>query len=230
VWASRLLRDPLPARVAGIDLMNALLALAERQRYRVFILGAERSVLETAVERIRARHPRLRLAGYRDGYFPTEQTAEVCAEIRAARPHILFVAMSSPTKEYWLDEHGKALGIPLQMGVGGSIDVIAGLTRRAPRWLQNSGLEWLWRLLQEPRRLARRYLVTNTRFALMLAAELLGRRGAPTGAHVWRYGETGLQWEQATRRLRVLRAIRTAEGRGAWERPSSERISSREEQ
>ncbi len=175
VWASRLLGDPLPERVAGIDLMERLLALAEERGYRVFILGARPDVLERAVERLRERHPRLIVAGTRDGYFRDGESAEVCAEIRAARPHILLVAISSPRKEYWLGRHTAELGVPFAMGVGGAIDVVAGVTRRAPSWLQRAGLEWLFRLLQEPRRLARRYLVTNTRFALLLAAELLRR-------------------------------------------------------
>jgi N-acetylglucosaminyldiphosphoundecaprenol N-acetyl-beta-D-mannosaminyltransferase len=172
VWASRLLGDPLPGRVAGIDLMHGLLELAEEKGYRVFILGARRHVLEVAVARLRARHPRLVLAGYRDGYFPDSDSPSVAAEIRDARADILFVAMSSPRKEYWLGRHGPELGVPLAMGVGGAIDVVAGVTRRAPPLLQRLGLEWLFRLLQEPRRLFRRYLVTNTRFAALVGKEL----------------------------------------------------------
>jgi N-acetylglucosaminyldiphosphoundecaprenol N-acetyl-beta-D-mannosaminyltransferase len=179
VWASRLLRDPLPERVAGIDLMERLLALAGEEGHRVYVLGARPDVLERAVERLRVRYPRLVLAGYRNGYFSDEESAGVCAAIRAARPHLLLVAMSSPRKEYWLATHLAELGVPLAMGVGGAIDVVAGVTRRAPRWAQRAGLEWLFRLAQEPRRLARRYLVTNARFGLLVARELLG--GRPTG-------------------------------------------------
>jgi N-acetylglucosaminyldiphosphoundecaprenol N-acetyl-beta-D-mannosaminyltransferase len=180
VWASRLLGDPLPERVAGIDLMQNLLGLAERRRYRVFILGARDDVLERAVERIRERHPRLELAGYRDGYFADEEAADVSAAIRFARPHIVFVAMSSPRKEYFLGEHGERLGAQFVMGVGGSIDVIAGVTRRAPLAWQRLGLEWLYRMLQEPRRMFRRYSVTNARFAWHLARGLITPRGGMT--------------------------------------------------
>ncbi|HXV57098.1 MAG TPA: WecB/TagA/CpsF family glycosyltransferase [Gaiellaceae bacterium] len=176
VWASRLLGDPLPERVAGIDLMFRLLERAEERGYRIFILGARQEVLETAVARIRARHPRLELAGYHHGYFTEEETESVCELIRAAEPHILFVAMSSPRKEYWLAEHAAGLGVPFSMGVGGSIDVVAGTTRRAPAWMQRAGLEWFFRFAQEPLRLGPRYLKTNTRFALILARELLARR------------------------------------------------------
>jgi N-acetylglucosaminyldiphosphoundecaprenol N-acetyl-beta-D-mannosaminyltransferase len=182
VWASRLLGDPLPERVAGIDLMHRLLALCEDRGYRVFFLGARADVLERAVERLRERHPGLEVAGSRDGWFRDDESAAVCEEIRAARPHLLLVAMSSPRKEYWLAEHGPSLGVPLLMGVGGSIDVVAGVTRRAPLWMQRAGLEWLYRLLQEPRRLWRRYLVTNTAFVLLVARELVARRRATAAA------------------------------------------------
>jgi N-acetylglucosaminyldiphosphoundecaprenol N-acetyl-beta-D-mannosaminyltransferase len=173
VWASRLLGDPLPERVAGIDLMEALLGLSEQRGYRVYILGARADVLARAIERLRERFPRLALAGARDGYFGDGEAGEVCAAIRTSRPDILFVAMSSPRKEYFLGEHGPDLGAPFVMGVGGSIDVIAGLTRRAPVAWQRLGLEWLFRLLQEPRRMFRRYAVTNARFLALVGRAML---------------------------------------------------------
>jgi N-acetylglucosaminyldiphosphoundecaprenol N-acetyl-beta-D-mannosaminyltransferase len=176
VWASRLLGDPLPERVAGIDLMEELLALAERRGYRVYILGAREEVLERAIERICERHPELQLAGWRDGYFSREEEADVCATIRASRPKIVFIAMSTPRKEYFLAERGPELGAQFVMGVGGAVDVMAGLTRRAPAVWQRLGLEWLFRLLQEPRRMFRRYAVTNARFALMVGAALAARQ------------------------------------------------------
>jgi N-acetylglucosaminyldiphosphoundecaprenol N-acetyl-beta-D-mannosaminyltransferase len=179
IWASRLLGDPLPERVAGIDLMEELLGLAERKGYRVFILGARDDVLGLAVQRIRERYPALPLAGWRNGYFSPEEEPEVCAEIRASRAQMVFVAMSTPRKEYFLAERGRELGAEFVMGVGGAVDVIAGLTRRAPLSWQRLGLEWLYRLLQEPRRMFRRYAVTNTRFAWMMALALAGRRPLP---------------------------------------------------
>lgn len=179
VWASRVLGDPLPERVAGIDLMEALFARAEEKGYRVYVLGATSAVLEQAMERARERWPRLVLAGFRDGYFAPEEDGQVAQEIRDAQPDLLFVAMSSPRKEYFLGEHGRSLGAPFVMGVGGSIDVLAGATRRAPVIMQRLGLEWLFRLAQEPRRLLRRYLVTNARFiALVARAAVSGRRSA----------------------------------------------------
>ncbi len=175
MWASRLLGDPLPERVAGIDLMQELFALAERRGFRVFILGAKADVLEQARAKIMARHPRLQLVGTRDGYFTDEEGAAVAEEVRDARPDILFVAISSPRKEYWLGRYGRAIDVPFVMGVGGAIDVVAGITQRAPRPLQRLGLEWAYRLAQEPRRLWRRYAVTNIQFALLLAPAVLRR-------------------------------------------------------
>jgi N-acetylglucosaminyldiphosphoundecaprenol N-acetyl-beta-D-mannosaminyltransferase len=181
VWASRLLQDPLPTRVAGIDLMQELLALAERRGYRVFILGAKEDVLGRALARIHDRHPQLVVAGARDGYFDEADSAAVAREVAAHRPDIVFVAMPSPRKEYWLGRHGRSLGAPFVMGVGGSVDVLAGEVRRAPRIVQRLGLEWLFRLVQEPRRLLRRYLSTNMRFVLYVLGELLARRRPDRG-------------------------------------------------
>jgi len=175
VWASRLLGDPLPERVAGIDLMQELLALAERRDFRVFILGAKPEVLEMARQRILAKHPRLRLVGTRDGYFSEDEEAEVAAEVRHARPDILLVAISSPRKEYWLGRHGRTIDVPFVMGVGGAIDVVAGITQRAPSQFQRLGLEWAYRLAQEPRRLWRRYALTNIQFALLLGPAVVRR-------------------------------------------------------
>jgi N-acetylglucosaminyldiphosphoundecaprenol N-acetyl-beta-D-mannosaminyltransferase len=178
VWASRLLGDPLPERVAGIDLMERLLGLAEARGYPVFFLGAREDVLRRGLDAVRGRHPRLVIAGARDGYFQEQESGAVRDEIAAAGPKILFVAMSSPRKELWIAEHGPRLGVPVVMGVGGALDVLAGVVSRAPRWAQRAGLEWLVRLLQEPRRLWRRYLVSNARFLALLGPEIVRRRSA----------------------------------------------------
>ena len=130
-------------------------------------------------------HPDLRLVGYRHGYFSEEESHQVAAAIRDSRARILFVAMSSPRKERWLDEHGPTLNVPFAMGVGGSIDVVAGIMRRAPPVWQRLGIEWLYRLIQEPRRMFRRYLVTNARFSVLVARALvlrgLGSRRGSSG-------------------------------------------------
>jgi N-acetylglucosaminyldiphosphoundecaprenol N-acetyl-beta-D-mannosaminyltransferase len=176
VWAGRLLGTSLHTRVAGIDLMDRLLARAAERGYQVFILGAREDVLEQAVTRLRDRHEGIDLA-YRNGYFTEAETESVCEQIREAHADILLVAISSPHKERFLAEHGPTLGVPFVMGVGGAIDVVAGITRRAPRAWQRLGLEWLYRLLQEPRRLFRRYAVTNAQFALLLARALVSPKG-----------------------------------------------------
>ena len=183
VWAAGLLGEPLPERVAGIDLMHRMLALAAERGYRPFILGARQKVLEQAVARLRQRHPDLDLAGWEDGYFDDAAIPAVCERIRSSGADMLFVAMSSPRKELFLDEYGAFLGVPFAMGVGGAIDVVAGHTRRAPGLLQRLGLEWLYRLAQEPRRLVPRYVNTNSRFAGLLARALARRALAPSS---WR--------------------------------------------
>ena len=181
VLAARLLGTRLPERVAGIDLMDALMARAAERGWRVFILGAKDEVLERASEVLAERHPGLILAGTRNGYFKPEETAGVCEQIRAAKTDVLFVAMGTPHKELFLAEHGPSLGVPLVMGVGGAIDVVAGVTRRAPVLWQRMGLEWLYRMLQEPRRMFRRYAVTNARFAALLGRALAARVARPLG-------------------------------------------------
>lgn len=176
VWASRLLGDPLPERIAGIDLMTRLLARAEERGWRVYILGAQEAILEEAVQRIRGRNPGLAIAGYRHGYFAKSEEPSVVEEIAASGADILFVAMSSPRKEYFLGSRGRDLRVPFVMGVGGAVDVLAGRTRRAPIMIQRLGLEWSFRLLQEPRRLGRRYAETNLRFIAAVLREYVGRR------------------------------------------------------
>jgi N-acetylglucosaminyldiphosphoundecaprenol N-acetyl-beta-D-mannosaminyltransferase len=176
VWASRLLRQPLPERVAGIDLMLAMLRRGARLGWRVFCLGATEEVLEGTVARIAADYPGLTVAGRRNGYFDPGQDREVAAQIAAARPDILLVAMTSPKKESFLARLGPELGVPVCHGVGGSFDVMAGRVRRAPAAWQRVGMEWLFRVLQEPGRLWRRYLDTNLAFCRMVAAEWLAKR------------------------------------------------------
>jgi N-acetylglucosaminyldiphosphoundecaprenol N-acetyl-beta-D-mannosaminyltransferase len=176
VWASRLLRRPLPERVAGIDLFTDLLAVAESRGESVYFLGATPEALGSMLTQLKVDYPALRIAGSRDGYFDLDsEGAGIAAEIRASRAQLLFVGMPSPRKEIFLARHATATGAVIRHGVGGSFDVIAGITRRAPMILQRCGLEWLFRLLQEPRRLGRRYAVTNTAFLAMVARERFGR-------------------------------------------------------
>jgi N-acetylglucosaminyldiphosphoundecaprenol N-acetyl-beta-D-mannosaminyltransferase len=174
VWASRVFGRPLPERVAGVDLFEALLAHAAARGYSVFLLGATRSVVQATAARAGREHPGLRVAGAHDGYWG-EDDDEVVREVRASGADILFVAMPSPRKEYWLAERLDDLGVTFAMGVGGSFDVYAGQVDRAPRWMQRLGLEWLFRFAQEPARMWRRYLVGNAEFVLLVARYKLGR-------------------------------------------------------
>jgi len=176
VWAARLLGQPLPARVAGSDLMEALLAHAARRDYSVYLLGARDEIVRACADRARTLYPSLRIAGCRNGYFRPGDEAEIVAAIRDAEPDILFLGFGTPAKEYFMHRHYRALGVPFVMGVGGTFDVFAGRVARAPRWMQRAGLEWAFRLGQEPRRMWKRYLVGNLRFIWIIARELLAHR------------------------------------------------------
>ena len=169
VWTSRLLRRPLPERVAGIDLFLRLVEAAGVDGFTVFLLGAEQRVVDTCKERLEARVPGVKIVGARNGFWTSDQ--DVIAEVRAVRPDMLFLAVPSPRKEFWLRANLEALDVPFVMGVGGSFDVVAGKTSRAPRCLQRIGMEWTWRLVQEPRRMIKRYAVGNSRFVALTYAE-----------------------------------------------------------
>jgi N-acetylglucosaminyldiphosphoundecaprenol N-acetyl-beta-D-mannosaminyltransferase len=176
VWALRALGQPVPERVAGVDLMARLLAAAGEHQLRVYFLGGKREVVTALVARSRARHPGLEIAGFRDGYFGPDDHLGIVEEIRASKAHILFVGMPTPFKETWCERHRQRLEVPIIMGVGGSFDVLAGFIKRAPRWLQSLGLEWFWRLLMEPRKLWKRYLATNSEFMWLVGREIVARR------------------------------------------------------
>lgn len=175
VWLSRIKRTPLPERVAGIDLMFELFALSNRCGFRVFLLGATKEIVQRVVEIARHQYPGMVIAGYRDGYFASSQEQEVAQAIRDSQADMLFVAMTSPKKEIFMKNWSRVMAVPVCHGVGGSFDVMAGVTRRAPRWMQRVGLEWFYRVMQEPRRMWKRYLVTNTMFLGLVLRDLLGR-------------------------------------------------------
>jgi N-acetylglucosaminyldiphosphoundecaprenol N-acetyl-beta-D-mannosaminyltransferase len=176
IWASRLLGRPLPERVAGIDLMLGMLRRGNQNGYRVYCLGASEGVLATAVTRITREYRRVRLVGHHHGYFTPQEEHALVAAIAGAQPDILLVGISSPKKERFLARWSDQLDVPVCHGVGGSFDVLAGKVRRAPLAWQRLGLEWLYRVKQEPRRLWRRYLVTNSLFCAMVLYEFVRRR------------------------------------------------------
>lgn len=176
VWVSKWLRRPIKQRITGTDLMEQLIQLAAVKQFRVYLLGARPEVVARVAERYRQRFPTLQIAGYRHGYWSADEESGVVQAIRDARPDMLFLGMSSPGKELFMERNRKALQVPFMMGVGGSFDVVAGVTRRAPKWMQHGGLEWFWRVLQEPRRMWKRYLFDGIQFSWILARELVTRK------------------------------------------------------
>lgn len=174
VWASRILGSPLPERVTGIDTMFALLRKAAQSAWPVYLLGARSDVITRVVSTLGSELPTLSIAGARNGYWSPEDEADVVRAIGSSGARILFIALPSPQKEHFIARNALALQVNLVVGVGGSFDIIAGETKRAPVWLQQSGLEWLFRCLQEPRRMWRRYLVGNSHFILLVARQWIG--------------------------------------------------------
>ena len=176
VWGARFLGIKAPERVAGIDLMARLIERCERERWPVYLLGAKDDVLAAFIVEALKRHPRLLIAGSRNGYFSADQEVGIAEAIGGSGARLLLVGISSPKKERFLAEHLPRMGAVLAMGVGGSFDVWAGKTRRAPLWMQKVGLEWFYRFAQEPGRMWRRYLIGNLRFgALVLRARFSSR-------------------------------------------------------
>jgi N-acetylglucosaminyldiphosphoundecaprenol N-acetyl-beta-D-mannosaminyltransferase len=178
VWASRWHGTPLPERVAGADLIFELSAEAARRGYCMFFVGGAEGVAKEAAERLLARYPGLKIVGTECPPFrglTAEEEAVLIARIRAARPDLLIAAFTMPKGERWLAANLDALGVPVVVNVGAAIDFAAGRVRRAPRWMQKTGLEWAFRLLLEPRRLARRY-ARNARFIARMFARDLGQR------------------------------------------------------
>lgn len=173
VWASKLLGSPLPCRVAGCDMFQELMGVCAEKGYRPFFFGAKEEVVTKVIDIFQKKYPSLNVAGYRNGYYDESEEIEIAEQIKASQADMLFVAFSSPKKEKFLNKWMPAMQVPFCMGVGGSFDVIAGRTKRAPVWMQNSGLEWLYRILQEPRRMWKRYAKTNPVFIWMVLKEYM---------------------------------------------------------
>lgn len=177
IWASRFLGQNIPERVAGIDLMQHLVNLAYKKDYKCFFLGAKEEVVKKVVDIYTTQYGPSIIAGYSNGYFSKEKEPEIARQIADSGAQILFVAITSPRKENFMYEYREVLsGVNFTMGVGGSFDVVAGLTKRAPIWMQKTGLEWFYRLAQEPKRMWRRYLIGNTKFILTVLNEKISKR------------------------------------------------------
>ena len=177
VLAARILGLCAGERIAGIDLMDGVLALCAEEGHRPYFLGATRSVVCAAAAAACKRHPALKFAGIRDGYFEAREERHVVAEIHSSHADCLFVGMPTPRKEKFLAAYRDQLGAPFIMGVGGSFDILAGRVQRAPLRLQRLGLEWLFRIYQEPRRMWWRYAKTNFIFAWLLLQAMFSRSG-----------------------------------------------------
>jgi N-acetylglucosaminyldiphosphoundecaprenol N-acetyl-beta-D-mannosaminyltransferase len=178
LWAARLLGSPLPEKVSGSDMVWPLMERSDRHKWRVYILGGAPGVGAMAAERLRARFPRIVIAGtdapHIDMNAPVAARADVLQRVRASKADLVLVALGAPKQELWIAEAAAALRPAVLLGVGAAVDFVAGTARRAPPWVSASGLEWLYRLGQEPRRLWRRYLVRDPEFLFIVLRELRG--------------------------------------------------------
>lgn len=164
ILASKFLGNPLPERVAGVDLMQSLVSLSEEKGYSIYLLGAKQEVVEKTAEVLQERHPSLKISGFHNGYFKQDDWSRISDEIEKVKPDFVFVGITSPMKEYLIEFLQNDGHNCVFMGVGGSFDVISGNIPRAPLWMQKMNLEWLFRVIQEPKRLFKRYFVGNTKF------------------------------------------------------------------
>lgn len=169
VWAARHLGVSMPERVAGYDLTQHLLARAPQKKKRVFFFGSAPGVADKAKIKAESEYPGIQIVGVRDGYFKKEQEQEIIDQIKSARPDLLLAALGVPKQEKWLYEHLQELNVPVSIGVGGTLDVMAGVMKRAPLWMQRAKLEWLFRGLLQPKRIGR--LIALPRFVIKVYAQ-----------------------------------------------------------
>ncbi len=155
VWASRQLGQPLAQRVTGIDLVNSICEQSAKDKWKIYILGSAPGVADTAANNIRDKFPGCNIVGTHHGYFNEQEEVQIIAELEQLQPDVLFVALGAPKQEYWIADHIQQLNIPVAMGIGGSMDVLSGNVKRAPKWMQKMSLEWLYRLLIQPTRFKR---------------------------------------------------------------------------
>lgn len=172
-YTARLFSKPVREPVSTVRLMFGLLGVAQKKGYRVYLLGAKEEVVNKAAENIKSKYPGINIVGWHNGYFDFDKDEKILKDIRDSAADVLFVAMSSPLKEDFIFRNLKKMNVPVCMGVGGSFDIIAGKTRLAPLWISRMGLEWFYRLIQEPGRLFKRYLVTNSAFLWLVLKNLL---------------------------------------------------------
>ena len=182
VWASKMLGNSLRERVTGVDLVPMLADASAKRGYRLYFVGATEPVMRRAIAKLKTEYPGVHIAGYScPEIAPLEEMDHeaILRDIEDAAPDILFVALGHPKQERWINMHRNRLRVPIAIGIGGSLDLLAGELRRAPRWMQRYSLEWLYRTMQEPFRLAPRYLRDAMMLARHLPAEVLAARLAP---------------------------------------------------
>lgn len=167
VWAAKRLGVPLKERVTGCDLFQELVAVAAKKGYKIFLFGAKEEVVTKVKAIYEKQYPGIQIVGYRNGYFTEADEPEIVKNMAESGADMMFVAFSSPKKEYWVNKYIDQLNIPFVMGVGGSFDIVAGVTERAPKWWQDHGLEWFYRFIQEPRRMWKRYIIGNAKFVAL---------------------------------------------------------------
>lgn len=167
VWAAKRLGVPLKERVTGCDLFQKLVGVAAEKGYKIFLFGAREEVVTKVKEIYEKQYPSIQIVGYRNGYFTEADEPEIVKQMRDSGADMMFVAFSSPKKEYWVNKYLNEINIPFVMGVGGSFDIVAGVTERAPIWFQNHGMEWFYRFIQEPRRMWKRYIIGNAKFVAL---------------------------------------------------------------
>jgi N-acetylglucosaminyldiphosphoundecaprenol N-acetyl-beta-D-mannosaminyltransferase len=186
LWAARLLGTPLAGRVNGTDIFEHLCAAAAKRGLRIFLLGGRRGAAERAAEVLKEKYSKLNIVGT---YCPPvgferdrDEIRTIDRRIRTAMPDILFVGLGAPKQEYWIQDYHKVLGIPVSLGIGNSFEFVAGMVRRAPRWMQSSGMEWAFRLLTEPQRLWKRYVFGNPQFVWMVLQYKFFGKSAEAGS------------------------------------------------
>lgn len=178
ICASWLLKPPLPERVTGVDVFEQLCEIAPQKGLRIFLLGGRPGAADLTAQILKDRYPGIEIVGTDCPPLGFEkdpkQNERISATIKAAAPDILLVGLGAPKQEYWIYEHYQSLGVPISLGIGGSFELISGMVKRAPQWMQDYGLEWLFRLSMEPRRLWRRYLIGNPHFIWLVLQQRLG--------------------------------------------------------
>jgi N-acetylglucosaminyldiphosphoundecaprenol N-acetyl-beta-D-mannosaminyltransferase len=155
--ASRLCANPLKAYIGNDRLTHSFLPLAAAQGTSLYFLGTGPETLNRMLKGLRSQYPGINIAGSQHGYFADSEAEAVAANIRACKPQVLFVAMGTPKQEYWMGTYGRSLGVPVVIGVGGTLDVLAGIKRHCPSWIRTLGLEWVFRIVEDPRGKLQRY-------------------------------------------------------------------------